>query len=61
MRWPLRCTCACPMVAKNKSASTTKKSTSNKRTVKTPKATVPRIAKAAKKAVKKIAKKVAKK
>jgi hypothetical protein len=60
MRWPPRCSSAPTMVAKKKTGST-KKSTSNKRTVKTPKAGMPRIAKAAKKAVKKIAKRVSKK
>jgi hypothetical protein len=64
MRWPLRCSCA-PTMAQKKKTSPTKSSPANKRTIKSPKASAPRMSKKstttsqqpAKKAPKKTAKK----
>jgi hypothetical protein len=57
MRWPLRCSCA-PTMAQKKTTSPTKKSPSNKRTIKSPKAGAPRMSK---KATKSTPKRTAKK
>ena len=63
MHWPLRCTSAPTM----KTSTTTKKpanKSSTKRTVKTPKASMPRMSTVkakAKKAIKKVARKISKK